>query len=78
MVRTLWVHGTEEYLVKLTYEVSKEDRTEDTKEFHYDYYEEAYAKLKELRDLRDEGRLGWNAHAEVVKVITMNEVFSYF
>lgn len=78
MVRTLWVHGTEEYLVKLTYEVSKEDRTEVTKEFHYDYYEEAYAKLKELRDLDDRGRLGWNAHAGVVKVITMDEVFSYF
>jgi hypothetical protein len=78
MARRLTVYGNEEYLVRLAYEKSKDDRTEVVKEFHYDYYEEANEKYMELRNLWENGELGWNASAKVVKVTTMFEVFNYF
>ena len=82
MARELRETGTIEYQVRVEYWLTKREYQKNEKPvravYDYDYYDEAKEYVDVLRNLWENGKLGYNASVELVRVVKTEEVMQWF
>ena len=82
MARELRETGTIEYQVRVEYWLTKNEYQKNEKPvravYDYDYYDEAKEYVDVLRNLWENGKLGYNASVELVRVVKTEEIMTWF
>ena len=82
MARELRETGTIEYQVRVEYWLTRNEYQKNENPiravYDYDYYEEAKEYVEVLRNLWENGKLGYNASVELVRVVKTEEVMTWF
>ena len=82
MARELRETGTIGYEVRVEYWLTKREHQKNEKHvravYDYDYYEDAKELVDLLRERWENGKMGYNASVELVRVVKTEEIMTWF
>ena len=82
MARELRETGTIGYEVRVEYWLTKREYQKNEKPvravYDYDYYEDAKELVDLLRERWENGKMGYNASVELVRVVKTEEIMTWF